>query len=129
MTTTNHARRGCSPRRKRRTILIALLLTLVVTVYFCAAPATILAIEIYQSHISPYNNHRCPHGLLHGAETCSQFGKRVISERGLCRGLWMLRNRFDECHEAHRILQKNPEAAKAGSCCFSTGDEVHSCEW
>ena len=129
MTTTNQARRGQSPRRKRSTILIALLLTLMVTVYFCAAPTAVWAIEMYQNHVSPYNNHRCPHGLLHGEETCSQFGKRVISERGLCRGLLMLRSRFDECREAHHVLQKPPETAKAGSCCFSCGDEIHACEW
>ena len=126
---TNKSRPSHNPRRKRRTDLVTLLLALAVTAYLCAAPAAILAIEIYQNHISPYNNHRCPHGLLHGEETCSQFGKRVISERGLCCGLWMLRDRFDECREAHRILQEHPETAKAGFCCFSCGDEVHACEW
>ncbi len=129
MSTKNEPIPVTHPRRKRRTILISLVLALVVTAYFCATPAAILAIELYQSHISPHNNHRCPHGLLHGQETCSQFGKRVIGERGLFRGLLMLRERFDECTEANRILQQRPEIAKAGGCCVVVGDEVHTCEW
>jgi len=126
---TNKSRPSRGPRRKRRTALVSLLVALAVTVYFCAAPAAIWAIEMYQNDISPYNNHRCPHGLLHGGETCSQFGTRVISEQGLCRGLWMLRSRFGECREAQHAIQENPETAKAGFCCVSTGDEVHTCEW
>lgn len=118
-----------TPWRRRRTAVITLLFALVLSMHFCATPAAIWAIEMYQAHISPYNNHRCPHGLLHGGETCSQYGKRVISERGLYRGLWMLRSRFDECREAHRVLQKHPEVAKAGHCCISCGDDVYCCEW
>jgi len=126
---TSNEHTSSNSRPKRLTITIALSLALAIAMYFCAAPAAILAIEVYQEHISPYNNHRCPHGLLRGQETCSEFGKRAISEHGLCRGLWMLRSRFRECREAHRILQENPETAKAGYCCFSCGDDVHACEW
>ena len=42
----------------------------------------------------------------------------------------MLHGRFDECHEAQCVLQKNPKVAKAGFCCYSYGDDdIHSCEW
>lgn len=92
-------RRPHRPLHKRRKVLLALF-ALIVIMHFCATPAATWAIEMYQTHISPYNNHRCPHGLLLRGETCSQYGKRVIDERGLYRGLWMLRGRFDECRES-----------------------------
>jgi len=43
----------------------------------------------------------------------------------------MLHGRFEECHEAQLVLQKNPKVAKAGFCCYSCGgdDDIHSCEW
>ncbi len=102
---------------------------IILIAYFSATPAAIFAIELYQKHISPYNHHRCPYCLLHGGETCSQYGKHAIQNHGLLRGLWMLHGRFEECHQAQLVLQKNPKVARAGFCCYSCGDEdIHGCD-
>ena len=71
-------------RARRGKILVALAVMMMVA-YFSTGPAAILAIELYQKHVSPCNHHRCPHGLLHGGETCSQYGKHAIQQHGLLR--------------------------------------------
>jgi len=65
----------------------------------------VAAINGYQRHLSPRKGFRCAYRVLHGTESCSQYAKRVIGERGLWAGFFAVRLRFAECHAAAAVLR------------------------
>lgn len=67
-----------------------------------AAAAT--AINGYQRYISPYKGYRCAHGALHGGDTCSAWGRRIVLRFGLLAFLPLMLRRFRACAQAQRIL-------------------------
>lgn len=58
----------------------------------------------YQRYLSPYKGFRCAHRALHGGESCSQFVKRAVRQRGAMRSLSAARGRFAECRAARDSL-------------------------
>jgi len=49
----------------------------------------LLAITLYQRHLSPYKGFRCAYALHTGRASCSRLGYRAIRRHGL-RGLGLL---------------------------------------
>lgn len=65
-------------------------------------------IRFYQRWISPYKGFRCAFGVLHGAESCSEFALRTIEQGGWGR-LWeAFPQRLDACRSAARLLRMRP---------------------
>lgn len=61
----------------------------------------------YQRYVSPYKGYTCAHRATYGADSCSEFGKKVFAEEGWQSGLRCLGARFRACHVAGRFLRMN----------------------
>ncbi len=72
-------------------------------------------ITTYQKYLSPIKGFSCAHRVLHGGESCSQYVKRTILERGLSDAWPDSRQRFRDCRSAyltivaHRMMASNSE--------------------
>jgi putative component of membrane protein insertase Oxa1/YidC/SpoIIIJ protein YidD len=66
----------------------------------------IAAITGYQRYLSPYKGFRCAHRVLYQGESCSQYVKRAVGEKGLLAARQSSRLRFIECNEANQIIQE-----------------------
>lgn len=62
-------------------------------------------ITFYQKRLSPYKGFACAHRVLHGGESCSQYTKRLILERGLFGARPFVRRRFQACKAANDSLK------------------------
>jgi len=74
--------------------------------------ATSDLISFYQKQISPHKGFACAHRVLHWDESCSQYIKRVILERGLQSAIPLIQERFEDCRVANEILKARRERQK-----------------
>ena len=58
----------------------------------------------YQRYVSPYKGYRCAHAALHGGDTCSVRGRRIVLRVGLFAFFPLMLRRFRACAVAHRML-------------------------
>ncbi|MDB9514906.1 membrane protein insertion efficiency factor YidD [Kamptonema animale CS-326] len=65
----------------------------------------VASITGYQKYISPKKGFSCAHRVLYGGESCSQYIKGAIAQRGLSQGLKAARHRFAACKNANKILK------------------------
>ena len=63
------------------------------------------AISAYQQHISPIKGFSCPHRLLHGDESCSEYVKRMFTEQSLVSAVQSSVQRFRDCTAASHALK------------------------
>jgi putative component of membrane protein insertase Oxa1/YidC/SpoIIIJ protein YidD len=61
-------------------------------------------ITAYQKYLSPLKGFSCAHRVLHRGESCSQYVKRTILERGLSDALPQTRQRFRDCRSAYLTI-------------------------
>jgi putative component of membrane protein insertase Oxa1/YidC/SpoIIIJ protein YidD len=86
---------------------------------------SISIINWYQRRLSPLKGFACPHRLLYGHDSCSQFAKRAIGRCGFTRGMLLLRRRLAACGHAAEILDyqspkpKKPRPNEEGGSCNS----------
>jgi putative component of membrane protein insertase Oxa1/YidC/SpoIIIJ protein YidD len=74
----------------------------------------IASIDLYQQHLSPHKGFACPHRLLHGDRSCSEYAKQVLSNSGFQAALQLVPQRLKTCQAAARTLQ----AQKAQGGCI-----------
>lgn len=60
----------------------------------------------YQKFISPYKGYSCPHRILYGKESCSQYVKRAVLEQDLLTALSKSKQRFKDCRLAAQELKR-----------------------
>ncbi|NJM71964.1 MAG: membrane protein insertion efficiency factor YidD [Scytonema sp. RU_4_4] len=70
-----------------------------------AKSIAINSIIAYQKHISPHKGFSCPHRLLHGGDSCSNYVKRMLSERSFIEAVKSSFPRFKDCAKASEILK------------------------
>ncbi|MCL1473753.1 membrane protein insertion efficiency factor YidD [Argonema antarcticum A004/B2] len=58
----------------------------------------------YQKSISPKKGFACPHRLLHGGESCSDYVKNILTEQSLVSALESSIQRFRNCALASKTL-------------------------
>jgi putative component of membrane protein insertase Oxa1/YidC/SpoIIIJ protein YidD len=70
------------------------------------APRTLAAflITLYQTYISPYKGFCCAYAMLYKELSCSAFGKAVIEQKGILRGIVLLWKRLQDCRNAALLL-------------------------
>ncbi len=61
-------------------------------------------ITAYQKYLSPLKGFSCAHRVLHRGESCSQYVKRTILERGLSDAWPESRQRFRDCRSAYLTI-------------------------
>jgi putative component of membrane protein insertase Oxa1/YidC/SpoIIIJ protein YidD len=69
-----------------------------------------MLISGYQKYLSPHKGFSCAHRVWHRGESCSQYTKRAIVERGLISAFPLVRERFQECKVANDRLQQRRQA-------------------
>lgn len=72
------------------------------------------AVLTYRRVLSPVKGFSCPHHLVHGDGSCSDFGLRTFRKSGFREGLRLLRVRFRECKSAARSLMMSAAEGAAG---------------
>ena len=58
----------------------------------------------YQKYLSPFKGFSCAHRVLHGSESCSQYVKQAILQRGLSAAWPDSRQRFRGCRSAYLTI-------------------------
>jgi putative component of membrane protein insertase Oxa1/YidC/SpoIIIJ protein YidD len=79
----------------------------------------LLAIALYQRHLSPRKGYGCAYRLCTGRRGCSAFGARAIRVHGVRGGVALLRERMALCASAAASRHRAPLAAvraQRGSC-------------
>lgn len=78
-----------------------------------ATPVALASLNIYQKHISPRKGFSCPHRMLYGNQSCSEYVKDILTNQSLTTAIKMAPQRFRDCQAAARTLQQ-----KASSGCI-----------
>ncbi len=65
-----------------------------------------LLISGYQKYLSPLKGFSCAHRVWHRGESCSQYTKHTIVDRGLVAAIPLVRSRFGECKIANERLKQ-----------------------
>jgi putative component of membrane protein insertase Oxa1/YidC/SpoIIIJ protein YidD len=82
------------------------------TIEAFATQTAIASLNAYQKHLSPHKGFSCPHRLLHGGESCSDYVKRLLMNQNLKSAIQMAPQRFKACKIAAQI--QSPQAE--GGC-------------
>ena len=90
-----------SPKRYFRRIELLSALSIFLLPFFFGKNLVVSGITLYQRFISPYKGWRCAYNVRFGGESCSAYGKRVISESGVFFGGLLLEQRFRACRYFH----------------------------
>jgi putative component of membrane protein insertase Oxa1/YidC/SpoIIIJ protein YidD len=64
-----------------------------------------LLISGYQKYLSPLKGFSCAHRVWHRGESCSQYTKRTIVDRGLVAAIPLVRKRFGDCKIANERVK------------------------
>ena len=86
-------------------------------------PIALLAVRLYQRHLSPHKGFVCAYRVHTGRCSCSEIGFRAIRRFGVIDGCAVLRERLNLCGVAHRrfaqpVKRLHPQA---GMCDLSCG--------
>lgn len=79
----------------------------------------LLAIRLYQRHLSPLKGFCCAYRVHTSRAGCSALGARVIRRFGVLGGLVLLRQRLRRCSDVHRWAHPawhRPPAGQRGDC-------------
>ncbi|BAY89484.1 MULTISPECIES: membrane protein insertion efficiency factor YidD [unclassified Tolypothrix] len=74
-----------------------------------ATQAAIASLNIYQKHLSPRKGFSCPHRLLYGSESCSDYVKHILINQDLMTAIKTAPQRFQSCKIAAKTLQTKAE--------------------
>jgi len=70
------------------------------------------AIALYQRQLSPRKGFSCPHRILYGEASCSEYVKDLLLHQSLKSAVRQSFQRFHDCNAASRTLQ----AQSQGGC-------------
>jgi putative component of membrane protein insertase Oxa1/YidC/SpoIIIJ protein YidD len=70
-----------------------------------ATQTAIASLNLYQQHLSPRKGFSCPHRLLHGKDSCSDYVKQILLTQDLGAALRLAPTRFKDCKAAAQALQ------------------------
>jgi putative component of membrane protein insertase Oxa1/YidC/SpoIIIJ protein YidD len=73
------------------------------TIEAFATQTAIASLNAYQKRLSPHKGFSCPHRLLHGGESCSDYVKRLLMNQNLKTAIKMAPQRFKACKIAAQI--------------------------
>jgi putative component of membrane protein insertase Oxa1/YidC/SpoIIIJ protein YidD len=83
------------------------------TVESFATQVAIVSLNLYQKHLSPRKGFSCPHRLLYGNESCSDYVKQALTNQDLRMVLRQMPRRFQACKLAAQTLQRQQSS---GGC-------------
>jgi putative component of membrane protein insertase Oxa1/YidC/SpoIIIJ protein YidD len=83
-----------------------------------AKTMAINSIIAYQNYISPHKRFSCPHRLLHGGDSCSDYVKRMLTNQSLTEVVKSSVQRFQDCTQASKILINNGFRCIVIPCCL-----------
>jgi putative component of membrane protein insertase Oxa1/YidC/SpoIIIJ protein YidD len=73
-------------------------------------------IGLYQRFLSPYKGYQCAYRVCYGGSSYSEYGRQVISDRGLVAGTVLLWHRFADCGQAAARIATTPTRAHYQGC-------------
>ncbi|MBE9169832.1 membrane protein insertion efficiency factor YidD [Pleurocapsales cyanobacterium LEGE 06147] len=79
-----------------------------------ASRVALVSLNSYQKHLSPRKGFSCPHRLLYGSESCSDYVKDILINHDLKTAIQMAPQRFKSCKIAAQTLQTQ----KGGGGCI-----------
>lgn len=90
----------------------------IVTVEPLAKAIAIKSINGYQRYISPVKGFSCPHRLLHGGDSCSDYVKKMLNQQSLIQAVKSSRQRFRDCAKAGKTLANSECRFFIIPCCL-----------
>jgi putative component of membrane protein insertase Oxa1/YidC/SpoIIIJ protein YidD len=70
-----------------------------------ASQAALDSLNSYQKYLSPHKGFSCPHRLLYGSESCSDYVKGILMQQDLRTAIQMASQSFKSCKAAAQTLQ------------------------
>jgi putative component of membrane protein insertase Oxa1/YidC/SpoIIIJ protein YidD len=86
-----------------------------------AKTMAINSIIAYKNYISPHKGFYCPHRLLHGGDSCSDYVKTMLTNQSLTEALKSSIQRFQACTKASKtftIASSNGFQCLVIPCCL-----------
>jgi len=83
-----------------------------------AKTMAINSIIAYKNYISPHKGFYCPHRLLHGGDSCSDYVKTMLTNQSLTEALKSSIQRFQNCTQASITLTSNGLGCIVIPCCL-----------
>jgi putative component of membrane protein insertase Oxa1/YidC/SpoIIIJ protein YidD len=77
----------------------------------------IAALNAYQIHLSPHKGFACPHRLLYGGESCSEYVKQRLLQQDLLTAIRTAPPRFRAC-QAAAVAQSSGSGCIVIPCCI-----------
>ncbi|MFN6571321.1 hypothetical protein A6770_24705 [Nostoc minutum NIES-26] len=90
----------------------------IITIEPLAKTIAIKSINGYQRYISPAKGFSCPHRLLHGGDSCSEYVKKMLSQHSLTEAIKSSRQRFQDCTTASKTLANSECRFFIVPCCL-----------
>ncbi|NJN02407.1 MAG: membrane protein insertion efficiency factor YidD [Leptolyngbyaceae cyanobacterium RM1_1_2] len=81
-----------------------------------ARQGAIAAIDTYQRALSPHKGFACPHRLLYGRESCSDYARQLLHNQSLLQAAKTLPQRFRLCQQAAQQLQASQYQQSNSGC-------------
>jgi putative component of membrane protein insertase Oxa1/YidC/SpoIIIJ protein YidD len=77
------------------------------------------SIGLYQNYLSPRKSFSCPHRVLYGERSCSDYVKHLLLEQSLSSVVQMSMQRFRHCTlAAQELRSKNQGGCIVIPCCI-----------
>lgn len=83
------------------------------TIELFASRTALASLNSYQKYLSPRKGFSCPHRLLYGKESCSDYLKGILMKQDLKTAIQMAPQRFKACKMAAQTL---PSQKAEGGC-------------
>ncbi|TBR57284.1 hypothetical protein B4U84_14755 [Westiellopsis prolifica IICB1] len=81
------------------------------TIEAFAGQVAIASLNTYQKRFSPHKGFSCPHRLLYGGDSCSDYIKHQLINQNLLTAIQMAPQRFKACKIAAQTLQNQRAAS------------------
>ena len=83
-----------------------------------AKTMAINSIIAYKNYISPHKGFSCPHRLLHGGDSCSDYGEHLLTNQSLTKALKLSLQRFQDCAKSSKTLTNSSGGCIVIPCCI-----------
>lgn len=106
-------------RHKRLMMVCCFLSAVVLLTCVFSRPLTYLALDVYDTYITPYNG-ECAYRVLNNKCSCSEFFRNNVDEKGVISAIAAMPEQFHRCNLAFHELKLRSEQKTLPACCVAS---------
>lgn len=101
-------------KRHKKTTVFSFLSVLFLLACFFSRPLTYLALDFYDSYITPHNG-ECAYRVLNGGCSCSEYFRNIVDKQGVVPAVFAMPKQFQRCNHALTELKLRAEEGEGGN--------------